>query len=282
MQGISCCSQIEILSDTFTMGTSTDPDAGSDEKPAHKATLDSFLMDKFEITVGRIRSFVQAFDGTMPPTNTGAHPQIQNSGWRVDYEANMPRSSASLKAMLNCSVGQYQTWTETAGVRETMPANCVSWYVAFAFCVWDGGRLPTEAEWEMAAANGKAGKRYPWGTNAPAADKHAVMACLGDGVTGCTPSDVLPVGSRIEGANQWGHLDLAGSMWEWTLDFYDPTYYQAIGTCANCSNLSGSTPRVIRGGSFTSQANVLRATARASKPPINAEPYTGFRCVRSR
>lgn len=286
-QGISCCAQIEIPSKTFTMGTNTDSSASADEKPAHKATLDTFLMDKFEVSVGRMRRFVQAFDGTLPQTNAGAHPQIPNSGWRVDYDANMPRSSANLREKINCNIGQYQTWTETAGARETMPANCVSWYVAFAFCVWDGGRLPTEAEWEVAAANGEDGLRYPWGNSTPAADKHAVFDCLGDGVIGCTPNDILPIGSRINGANKWGHLDLAGSVWEWTLDYYDATYYQAIGTCAacacnNCSNLSELTPRVIRGGGFTSTGNMLRATARASKSPISADAYTGFRCVRTR
>jgi formylglycine-generating enzyme required for sulfatase activity len=238
-------------------------------------------MDKFEVTVGRFRSFVLAFDGTMPQVGMGAHPKVTNSGWQVGYDANMPASNGALLASINCSVGNYQTYTETEGVRETMPMNCVSWYVAFAFCIWDGGRLPTEAEWEMAASSGSKEYRFPWGDGDPDPTLHAVMNCMGDGVSGCTPSDLLAVGSRPSGANTWGHLDLAGSLWEWTLDYYSASYYGAVGTCTNCSNLYGTTPRVIRGGNFTNALNALRATGRASKAPVTVDPYAGFRCVRS-
>jgi len=199
----------------------------------------------------------------------------------VDYNANMPASKSALQTIINCNVGQYQSWTESAGVRENMPMNCVSWHVAFAFCIWDGGRLPSEAEWEKAASSGSKEWRFPWGSTDPDPATSAVMNCLGDGVSGCTPSDVLPVGSRPQGANTWGHLDLAGSVWEWTFDYYDATYYQAIGTCDNCIDTAGTTPRVIRGGAFLSTTTALRATGRASKTPISFDPYTGFRCVRS-
>ncbi|HEY5955264.1 MAG TPA: formylglycine-generating enzyme family protein [Polyangiaceae bacterium] len=279
--GGSCCDQIAVPTGTFSMGTNSDASRNPDESPPHATTLDAFKMDKFEVTVGRFRSFVAAFDGTMPPAAAGAHPKIPNSGWQVAYDANLPTSKSGLQSAINCSKGQYQTFTELAGVREAMPMNCVSWYVAFAFCIWDGGRLPTEAEWEMAASNGSNETRFPWGQIDPDPKKHAVMNCLGDEVAGCSPSDLLPVGSRVEGANLLGHVDLAGSLWEWTLDYYDGTYYQAVGTCGNCASLSAPTPRVIRGGNFTSTLVSLRATGRASKPPNVADPYAGFRCVRS-
>jgi formylglycine-generating enzyme required for sulfatase activity len=263
------------------MGTNTDTSRSTDESPPHDASVDSFLMDEFEVTVGRFRSFYQAYDGTLPSAGAGANPKRSGSGWQVEYNANMPTSKAALQTAINCNVGQYQTWTELAGVRETMPMNCVSWYVAVAFCIWDGGRLPSEAEWEMAASSGSNEWRFPWGSTDPDPATSAVMNCMGDGVSGCTPSDMLPVGSRPQGANKWGHLDLAGSLWEWTFDYYDATYYQAIGTCDNCVNTAGTTPRVIRGGAFLSNTIALRATGRASKTPITLDPYTGFRCVRS-
>jgi formylglycine-generating enzyme required for sulfatase activity len=275
----SCCARIAIPGGSFSMGTSNDASRNLDESPAHTATLDGFVLDKFEVTVGRFRNFMAAYDGTKPPSTGGAHPKLQNSGWQAGWDANLPASKAALQSAVNCNVGQYQTWTETVGVRETMPINCVSWYVAFAFCVWDGGRLPTEAEWEMAASNANSETRFPWGASDPVPDENAVMNCLGDGTAGCSPSDLLAVGSRPSGANQWGHLDLAGNLWEWTLDYYDATYYQAVGSCSNCANLANTSPRAIRGGSFTSTMPALRATARASKAGAAGEPYTGFRCA---
>jgi formylglycine-generating enzyme required for sulfatase activity len=167
-----------------------------------------------------------------------------------------------------------------AGARESMPLNCVSWYVAFAFCIWDGGRLPTEAEWEKASAGGDSDRLYPWGAAAPDPATNVVANCLADGSSGCAPSDLLAVGSRPAGAARWGHQDLAGNLWEWTFDYYDATYYQSIGTCNDCASLAGSTPRVIRGGNFTSLATSVRGTTRASKPPNAADAYAGFRCAR--
>lgn len=279
--GVSCCAQIEVPSGTFQMGTNSDPSRYTDEQPPHTANVDAFLMDEFEVTVGRFRRFYQAYDGTLPATGAGALPSRSDTGWQVDYNANMPASQGALDTAINCDVGQYQTWTEVAGVYEKMPMNCVTWYIAFAFCIWDGGRLPSEAEWEDAASSGAKEWRFPWGSTDPDPATDAVMNCLGDGTSGCSPTDILPVGSRPAGANTWGHLDLAGSMWEWTLDYYDATYYQSIGTCNNCVNTAKTTPRVIRGGDFTSTETLLRATDRASKPPVNFDPYVGFRCVRT-
>jgi formylglycine-generating enzyme required for sulfatase activity len=262
------------------MGTNSDANALADEKPPHTTKVSAFDLDEFEVTVGRFRRFAEVYDGTLPKPGSGGAPQAAASGWQTAYAAQMPGSQGALMAQLNCDAGGYQTWTEGAGVRETMPLNCVSWYVALAFCIWDGGRLPTEAEWERASAGGDAERLYPWGATAPDPATNVVANCTADGVSGCMPTDLLAVGSRPDGAGRWGHQDLAGSLWEWTLDYYDATYYQAIGTCNDCVNTGGSTPRVIRGGNFTSLAKSVRATTRASKPPNAVDPYAGFRCAR--
>jgi len=279
--GSSCCQRLEVPAGSFVMGTSSDPTALADEKPQHTANIAPFQLDEFEVTVGRFRRFFEAYDGTLPKVGAGAAPSVAASGWQLGFSAQMPASQAALKEALNCDVGGYQTWTDSAGVRETMPVNCVNWFVAFAFCVWDGERLPSEAEWEKAAAGGNDHRLYPWGSAALDPATNAVANCLADGSAGCSPSDLLPVNSRAAGAGKWGHQDLAGSLWEWTLDFYDATFYQAVGTCEACVDTAGQTPRVIRGGNFTSLAKNLRATGRASKPPVNTDPYAGFRCART-
>jgi formylglycine-generating enzyme len=287
--GTSCCARIEVPKlpqEDFKMGTDTDPANRADEKPEHPAHVDSFLLDQFEVTVGRFRRFVEAFDGTMPAVGAGEHPKKSGSGWQVDFQTGMPSSQDDLINRISCNVGGYQTWTGLAGANETLPINCASWYIAFAFCIWDGGRLPTEAEWEKAAAGGAEHRRFPWGNTDPNPETDAVMDCLATGTAdaGCQPTDLLPVGSRRAGAGRWGHLDLAGNLPEWALDHYDDTYYQSaesLPNCENCINLLESTPRVVRGGSFTSKALYVRATSRASRAAAGADPYTGFRCARS-
>jgi sulfatase modifying factor 1 len=277
----SCCAKSSIPSSSFTMGTDTDPNRNANESPSHLATLDSYLMDRFEVTVGRFRNFYQAYDGTLPTQGSGAHPEHSDSGWQEHFATSMPASKSQLQSQVNCNSGQYQTWTAVAGTHENMPMNCVSWYVAFAFCIWDGGRLPTEAEWELAASNGVEKTEYPWGMGNPDPATNSVMNCLSDGITGCSPNDILPVGSRSAGANRWGTQDLAGSMWEFTTDYYEAAYYASIGTCSNCINLTdaGLGWRVIRGGDFSSSAIMIRSTERASYQPDTISPYIGFRCV---
>jgi hypothetical protein len=86
------------------------------------------------------------------------------------------------------------TWTDTVGPNENLPMNCVPWYKAFAFCVWDGGRLPTEAEWNYAATGGNEQRKYPWGSTAPD-DALAVFNCQAVG-TRDAPSPIFSLLAR--------------------------------------------------------------------------------------
>lgn len=277
--GSSCCAQIEVPARSYPMGTDDDPDRGDDEQPEHAAIINKFLLDKYEVTVGRFRAFAQAFDGSPPPSGAGELPGRPGSGWLPDFNASLPPSRDALLDQVNCDP-KYQSWTTSAGARESLPMNCVDWYVALAFCLWDGERLPTEAEWEDAAKNGPADTRFPWGSSGADPTLNATMGCLGDGAAGCSPSDLLPAGSRPSGADYLGHLDLAGSLCEWCLDAYNPTYYKSAGSCSNCANLTGSS-KILRGGDFTSTQSLVRATKRAYQTPSTTIPYVGLRCARS-
>lgn len=109
------------------------------------ATVSGFVLDVYEVTVGRFRAFVNAGLGTQgsaPASGAGAHPRLAGSGWDAGWNGNLVASTAALVSGVKC-YATYQTWTDSAGVNENKAMNCVSWYEAMAFCIWDGGYLPT-------------------------------------------------------------------------------------------------------------------------------------------
>ena len=288
-QGKNCCSSILVPGGVFPMGRSENgSDACSvgmqycktDEQPEHDVTVSDFYLDEFEVTVGRFRKFVDQFDGTLPSDGAGEHPLIPGTGWHSTWNHFMPSSKADWQSHLKCDP-VYPTWRDTKGDTEQHPINCVSWFDAFAFCVWDGGRLPTEAEWEYAAVGGIDNRLYPWGSVEPS-PQLAVFDCQYDGKTGCSFADIAKVGSKPAGAGRWGHKDLAGNMVEWVLDVYDEGWYSAEGNkCNNCASFSEGESSVCRGGCWSYvEPSWLRGAVRLSFSSVHGLFPVGFRCAR--
>jgi formylglycine-generating enzyme required for sulfatase activity len=266
------------------------------------ATVSSFMLDEFEVTVGRYRKFVRAGFGTQlhpPPDGAGANPHVSGSGWSSSWNTSLPSSTGSLEASFHCAFEP--TWTPTITNTDNLPMNCLTWYEAFAFCAWDGGRLPSEAEWNYAAAGGSENRWFPW-SDPPSRENidpsYAVYDCTGHGgppiltdagdggvfIT-CTLADVLPVGSRPKGNARWGHADLAGSVTEWTADWFFAPYQNP---CDNCEAIDaagvgageGGPVRVIRGGGFYYQASYLATWSREAISPDSRDDSYGVRCAR--
>jgi len=247
-------------------------DGYPDEVPEHTANVSAFALDRFEVTVGRMRTFVEQYTAALPNEGGGAHPIIAETGWKSSWNAFMPADSDAFIANLTCDGDEFATWTDAPGANEAAAINCVSWFEAFAFCLWDGGRLPTEAEWELAAAGGDENRLYPWGGDA-LDDTRAVYGAA-DGLQSTV------VGSKPAGAGRWGHEDLAGSMFEWVFDGFSESWYAGGGaSCQDCANLNAEA-RAFRGGSWVNGANMLRAAARSSFLPKNRNINLGFRCAR--
>jgi len=164
--------------------------------------------------------------------------------------------------------------------------NCVTWYEAMAFCVWDGGYLATEAEWNYAATGGDQQRAYPWsipaGSLTPFDGSHASYSdgtnCMGDGLVGCAVTDMVEVGTKPMGDGRWSQSDLAGNVHEWTLDWYATTY---ASPCMDCAGLTATLSRVVRGGGFDERPSLMRAGARHDRSPEYRDHDFGFRCARN-
>jgi formylglycine-generating enzyme required for sulfatase activity len=269
----SCCASALVKGGSFNLGNDS----------SFPATVSDYRLDRFEITVGRFRAFVEAYPGSKPAAGAGEHPVSHLGGWKQQWTSKLPSSQGDLKNAVKCN-DTYQTWTDTPGANESLPMNCLSWYDAFAFCVWDGGRLPTEAEWDYAAAGGDEQRVYPWSSPPGATDiddTYAVYGCTADGSASnaCAFTDILAVGSRSsKGDGKWGHADLGGSVAEWSLDSFANNY---LSPCNDCANLSDQAHRVVRGGGFKGDAPDLLSTSRYSGDPSFRNANGGARCARS-
>lgn len=173
------------------------------------ATLSTFSLDAFEVTVGRFRKFVNAYPTSKPGPGDGKNPRNpEDSGWDSAWDVHLPDSEEAMRAALMSTERCFdpRTWTEFPGVNEFYPMNCVTWYEAMAFCAWDGGRLPTRAEWNYAAAGGEEQRVYPWSREATIDSTHAIFE---------TEAGPSVVGTRPNGRGKWLQYDLAGNVAEW-------------------------------------------------------------------
>lgn len=245
-----------------------------------KYTVSPLRLDKYEVTVGRFRAFVEAYTGP-PKAGAGAHPKVAGSGWLADWNGNMATDSAALESAMEfrpCKLLSVRTWTKEPGDNEQKPANCLTWYEAFAFCAWDGGFLPTELDWQAAASGGAENRMYAW-AGATLDIDHALYGACGNGVSAaCDLSSILEVGSKPAGAGKYGHLDLTGSVWEWLLDSPDSELPTTL-PCNDCASLGVSNYRSIRGGSWPEDASYMPVARRVEDPADSSWYNVGIRCA---
>jgi formylglycine-generating enzyme required for sulfatase activity len=149
------------------------------------------------------------------------------------------------------------------------PVQGASWNQAEAYCRWAGRRLPTEAEWEKAAA-GSQSRSFPWGDEEP----DGARANFGGLLEG-----PAAVGQFAAGASPYGVLDLAGNVWEWVADWYDGFYYSRSES-VNPTGPETGRFRVLRGGAWNAVPGALRVTNRFFGYPL-VNHFDGFRCAES-
>ncbi len=257
----SCCESRIVPGGTFERFLDEDF-----ENP-YPATVSPFYLDKFEVTVGRMREFANAFEAMKLTLKDGKGKSVHiadDPGWNTAYV--LPADKGALLEELKCTD---TTWSDTVGQNNDLPVNCVTFSVAYAFCIWDGGRLPTEAEWEFAATGGAQQRAYPWPALAPGpaiTSDHANYDSSGP----------LPAGSKPMGNGRWSQADLAGNVAEWTLDYYGG--YPS--DCVDCLNTTATDSRSYRGGAYILNDYAALVSTRDLFEASAKRSFIGFRCAR--
>ncbi len=258
--------EVVVPGGEFEMGTSTDPWALDNERPAHRVTVRAFAIDAAPVTNGRYLEFMA--DGGY------RRPELWSErGWahRVAAELDAPQF------WVDDGAGAW--WRRAFGtmepVREHQPVVHVSWFEAQAYARWAGRRLPTETEWERAArwdpASGRS-RRFPWGDEEPTPE-HANL-----GQRHLEPAEVgaYPVGVSPLGVHQ-----LIGDVWEWiSSDFLPYPGFSAFPYREYSEVFHGGDYKVLRGGSFGTDPVACRGTFRNWDHPIRRQIFAGFRCAR--
>jgi gamma-glutamyl hercynylcysteine S-oxide synthase len=255
---------IRVPAGEYTIGTDDRSAAYDNERPRHVVVLDAFRLDRTPVTNGQYLSFIA--DGGY------SRPEL----WSPAGLAWLDQSHAV--APLYWSVTDNGWWTRSMdrseSVDPTRPVCHVSYYEADAFARWAGKRLPTEAEWEVAAtwdpARGAA-RAYPWGDDAPT---HALANVdqLGFGTA--------PVGAYPRNISPLGATGMIGDVWEWTSSDFGPyPGFEAFPYREYSEVFFGNEYKVLRGGSWATRPSVARSTFRNWDYPIRRQIFSGFRCA---
>jgi iron(II)-dependent oxidoreductase len=236
--------------------------ANDNERPRRTVHLGPFEMDRLPVTNGDYAQFV---------ADRGyARPELWTEpGWEWRMRNRIERP------LYWSADGAERHFDRVASIDPARPAMHVSWYEADAFARWAGKRLPTEAEWEKAAAwspGASEPRRQPWGDEPPTHE----LANLDQ--TAFSPA---PAGAYPDGASGYGVLGMIGDAWEWTsTDFDGYPGFRAYPYEEYSSVFFGLGYKVLRGGSWATRPRVVRNTARNWDLPERRQIFSGFRCAR--
>ncbi len=279
----SCVCTGVIYIDDITTGAGTQvPEATCMPTATPSAPADMVLVPAGEFLMGSTNADIdqaQAWSGKSRYEFEDEFPQhtVYLDAYYIDkFEV----TNAQFEAFVNATgyrttaeeKGEINNWrTAYAPGMENYPVVWMSWYDADAYCKWAGKRLPTEAEWEK-AARGNLGRIFPWGN-----EWDPTKANCGETGYGHT----LPVGSFPEGFSYYGARDMAGNVWEWVADWWDPNYYSVSATRNPQGPLTPTQNKILRGGAFKNARWQLRTAHRHTGGPDGYAPDHGFRCAKS-
>lgn len=254
------------------------------EKPQRFVKVSNLFVDTHEVTVGRFRTWWNSSPRSWPTSSTNF---ISAGGKNVKWKGTWPSAPTIPGAGANC------TWIgATDATNDAKPLNCVDWFTALGFCLSEGKRLPTEAEWELIASGGE-NRLMPW--SSPSSESSAIdeaeLDC--DHVihgSACTPLDPV-LHDTSWGRTKCGVYDMAGSLAEWILDAPLANWSSiASGATDPFTDPGTGSARLVRGGSWLTPTTAYRDLRAAGRPANGdnslktvttaADIQVGFRCVK--
>jgi iron(II)-dependent oxidoreductase len=254
---------VHVPGGSFLMGAADGGFVYDNERPRHEVHVPDFEIDRVPVTNGDYLEFVE--DGGYERRDWwSAEGRAWLDGTRVD------------RPLFWRGGGTEQRFDALERLDPDLPVMHVSWYEAEAYARSRGKRLPTEAEWEKAAAwdpDAGESRTYPWGDEPPAAE-HANLDQLAFGPA--------PVGAYPAGASAYGVLGMVGDAWEWTSsDFTAYPGFQAFPYREYSEIFFGNEYKVLRGGSWATRPGAIRNSFRNWDYPQRRQIFCGFRCAAS-
>lgn len=281
---------VRIPGAEFLMGSDA-PDAipADGERPVRTVAVSPFLVDSTTVTNRQFASFAR---------DTGFVTDAERFGWSFVFHTFVDESRG--KHVMDARVPGAPWWRAVAGAswrwpegpgsdvasRPQHPVVHVSWNDAAAYAAWAGKRLPTEAEWELAARGGLGQATYAWGDELTPGGRWRCNIWQGQFPSANTSEDghvgTAPVKSFAP--NGYGLYEVAGNVWEWCADWWSTTWHtsERAETRNDPAGPPSGTSKVVRGGSYLchkSYCNRYRVAARTSNTPDSSTGNTGFRCA---
>jgi formylglycine-generating enzyme len=259
------------------------PDDG--EGPVRRVRVSSFRIDVCAVTNAEFGRFID---------DSGYVTEAERLGWSFVFVGLLPDGVHPERG-----VGRAPWWCQVEGAdwrhpegpassieqREDHPVVHVTWNDAHAYVIFNGKRLPTEAEWEYAARGGLEGQPYPWGSELEPGGEHRMNVWQGsfprrntcaDGFYGTSPVDEYP-------PNGYGLHNMTGNTWEWCADWFGRAFHTRDRR-TNPHGPKAGTHKLVRGGSYLSHASYCRryrVSARSALTPDTSSGDLGFRCAAS-
>ncbi|MEM9281858.1 MAG: formylglycine-generating enzyme family protein [Verrucomicrobiota bacterium] len=281
---------VEISEGSFLMGAEDGEVWMADgEGPVREVALSSFWIDQTTVTNDQFAAFVEA---------TNYVTEAEHFGWSFVFHDQIPKAHRKRAELVEVDGTSWWAKLEKADWRKPggpgtnlkklgeHPVVHVSWNDAAAYAFWMGKRLPTEAEWECASRGGLEQQIYPWGNELHPGGKHRCNIWQGDFPQENTGEDgyLATAPAKSFRANGYGLYHSVGNVWEWTADWFSPSWHVQQDGLQDPIGPGEGTRRVIRGGSYLchhSYCNRYRNSARTGNTPDSSTGHTGFRCAMS-